>query len=228
MFRRNACISFKDFLLMNLALFWFWSISAIFSGSRVITSKNPIMSVFWLVLAFVNTAFLLLLLGLEFLPMLFLIVYVGAIAILFLFVVMLLNIKLVEINENSSRYIPIGFIIGVIFLSQIYSIFSLSFTSFTPDFSYWDFSVIVSMTNIKLLGTLLYTKYWIYFLVSSLILLVALIGAILLCLYHERSVRRQDLFAQVATEYDSTVSSESVSSSYIPLSPNVWKSSKET
>jgi|TARA_B110000977_G_C10750148_1_gene366513 NADH:ubiquinone oxidoreductase subunit 6 (subunit J) len=68
--------------------------------------------------------------------MLFLIVYVGAIAILFLFVVMLLNIKLVEINENSSRYIPIGFIIGVIFLSQIYSIFSLSFTSFTPDFSY--------------------------------------------------------------------------------------------
>lgn len=148
---------------MNLALFWFWAISAIFSGSRVITSKNPIMSVFWLVLAFVNTAFLLLLLGLEFLPILFLIVYVGAIAILFLFVVMLLNIKLVEINENSSRYVPIGFIIGLIFLSQIYSIFSLSFTSFTPDFSYWDFSVIVSMTNIKLLGTLLYTKYWIFF-----------------------------------------------------------------
>jgi NADH:ubiquinone oxidoreductase subunit 6 (subunit J) len=87
-------------------------------------------------LAFVNIAFLLLLLGLEFLPILFLIVYVGAIEILFLFVVMLLIIKLVEISENTSRYVPIGFVIGLIFLSQVYSIVSGSFTSFTPDFNY--------------------------------------------------------------------------------------------
>ena len=202
---------------MNLVLFWFWGISAIFAASKMITAKNPIMSVFWLVLAFVNVAFLLLLLGLEFLPILFLIVYVGAIAILFLFVVMLLNIKLVEISENSSRYVPIGVIIGLIFLSQIYSIFAGSFTSFTPDFSYEDFGTIVSMTNIELLGSLLYTKYWIYFLVSSLILLVAMIGAILLCLYHEGLVRRQDLFAQVATEFDRSVSKQTALSKALPL-----------
>jgi NADH-quinone oxidoreductase subunit J len=207
---------------MNLVLFWFWAITAVFAGTRVITSKSPINSVFWLVLAFVNIAFLLLLLGLEFLPILFLIVYVGAIAILFLFVVMLLNIKLVEISENTSRYVPIGFVIGLIFLSQVYSIVSGSFTSFTPDFNYWDFSVIVSVTNIKLLANLLYTKYWIYFLVSSLVLLVGMVAAILLCLYHEKSVRRQDLFAQVATEYDSSVSSYTkYTKTALPKSSNV-------
>ena len=114
------CIVSVFFLFMESFLFWLWSLSAIFAGSKVISSNNPIHSVFWLILAFINAAFLLLLLGLEFLPILFCIVYAGAIGIMFLFVVMLLNIKLVEISENATRYLPIGVIIGFIFLYQIY------------------------------------------------------------------------------------------------------------
>ena len=141
-----------------------------------------------MILAFINAAFLLLLLGLEFLPILFCIVYAGAIGIMFLFVVMLLNIKLVEISENATRYLPIGVIIGFIFLYQIYF-----------------FSSLVQLSNIEQMGQLLYTDYFLYFLVSSLVLLVSMIGAIVLCLYHEEGIKRQDIFSQVATEYDKTV-----------------------
>ena len=190
---------------MEQILFWFWSIAAIYAGSKVITAKNPIVCVFWLVLAFLNAAFLLLLLGMEFLPLLFAIVYVGAIAILFLFTVMLLNIKLVEINENNSRYVPIGMVVGFIFLYQIYFSLTEGLTSWSPEWEVYDFSSIISVSDIETLGVLLYTEYWAYFLVSSLVLLVSMIGAIVLCLYHEQIVRRQDLFAQVATEYDKTV-----------------------
>ena len=191
--------------IMELALFWLWSVSAIYSGSKVITASNPIMSVFWLTLAFVNASFLLLLLGIEFLPLLIIVVYVGAIAVLFLFVVMLLNIKLVEIHENTARYVPIGLIIGFIFLYQIYFILTSELNGWQASWSVFDFSNIVSISNIEQLGVLLYDEYWLYFLVSSLVLLVSMIGAIVLCLYHEQTVKRQDLFAQVSTEYDKTV-----------------------
>lgn len=94
-------------------------VASVGSGLMVISSKNPVHSVFYLVLAFACTSILLLIMGVEFLSLLFLIVYVGAIAILFLFVVMMLNIKLVEIIDNTTRYVPIGFIIGLIFLGAI-------------------------------------------------------------------------------------------------------------
>jgi len=190
---------------MEEILFWIWSISGLYSGSKLITSKNPIICVFWLILAFINCSFLLLLLGLEFLPLLFIIVYVGAIAILFLFVVMLLNIKLVEISENSARYVPIGVIIGFVFLYQIYYIFTSDLSSEVLSWSSLDFTSIVSLSNISLIGVLLYTDYFLYFLVSSLVLLVSMIGAIVLCLWHEKGIKRQDLFAQITTEYDKTI-----------------------
>jgi len=161
------------------------------------------MSVFWLILAFLNAAFLLLLLGLEFLPILFCIVYGGAIGIMFLFVVMLLNIKLVEINENATRYLPIGMIIGFIFLYQIY--FALSVGTYEASWEMVYFTGLVESSNIEQLGAVLYTDYFIYFLVSSLVLLVSMIGGIVLCLYHEEGIKRQDLFGQVATEFDKTV-----------------------
>lgn len=188
---------------MESFLFWLWSVSGIFSGYQVISSNNPIMSVFWLILAFLNAAFLLLLLGLEFLPILFCIVYGGAIGIMFLFVVMLLNIKLVEINENATRYLPIGMIIGFIFLYQIY--FALSVGTYEASWEMVYFSGLVESSNIEQLGAVLYTDYFIYFLVSSLVLLVSMIGGIVLCLYHEEGIKRQDLFGQVATEFDKTV-----------------------
>lgn len=199
------CIVSVFFLFMESFLFWLWSLSAIFAGSKVISSNNPIHSVFWLILAFINAAFLLLLLGLEFLPILFCIVYAGAIGIMFLFVVMLLNIKLVEISENATRYLPIGVIIGFIFLYQIYFVFTSEVTNYGPSWEVYDFSSLVEVSNIEQMGQVLYTDYFLYFLVSSLVLLVAMIGAIVLCLYHEEGIKRQDIFSQVATEYDKTV-----------------------
>jgi len=193
------------FFFMESFLFWLWSLSAIFAGSKVISSNNPIHSVFWLILAFINAAFLLLLLGLEFLPILFCIVYAGAIGIMFLFVVMLLNIKLVEISENATRYLPIGVIIGFIFLYQIYFVFTSEVTNYASNWEVYDFSSLVQVSNIEQMGQLLYTDYFLYFLVSSLVLLVSMIGAIVLCLYHEEGIKRQDIFSQVATEYDKTV-----------------------
>ena len=193
------------FFFMESFLFWLWSLSAIFAGSKVISSNNPIHSVFWLILAFINAAFLLLLLGLEFLPILFCIVYAGEIGIMFLFVVMLLNIKLVEISENATRYLPIGVIIGFIFLYQIYFVFTSEVTNYASNWEVYDFSSLVQVSNIEQMGQLLYTDYFLYFLVSSLVLLVSMIGAIVLCLYHEEGIKRQDIFSQVATEYDKTV-----------------------
>ena len=199
------CIVSVFFFCMESFLFWLWSLSAIFAGSKVISSNNPIHSVFWLILAFINAAFLLLLLGLEFLPILFCIVYAGAIGIMFLFVVMLLNIKLVEISENATRYLPIGVIIGFIFLYQIYFVFTSEVTNYGTSWEVYDFSSLVQVSNIEQMGQVLYTDYFLYFLVSSLVLLVAMIGAIVLCLYHEEGIKRQDIFSQVATEYDKTV-----------------------
>lgn len=190
-------------------LFYFWSIFSGYSGWKVITTKNPISSVFWLVNVFINVGLLLLLLGLEFIPILFVIIYVGAIAILFLFVVFLLNIKLVELRENTSRYVPVASIVAGIFLWQILTILpspsGSSLKISNDSFNFSDFTTILKLTNIESLGVVLYTDYYLYFLVSSLILLVAMLGAIVLCLYHEKMVKRQDLFAQVATEYDKTV-----------------------
>jgi NADH:ubiquinone oxidoreductase subunit 6 (subunit J) len=96
-------------------------------------------------------------------------------------------------------------IIGFIFLYQIYFILTQGLSSWEPNWEVYDFSSIISVSDIKTLGILLYTDYWAYFLVSSLVLLVSMIGAIVLCLYHEQIVKRQDLFAQVATEYDKTI-----------------------
>ena len=210
----NVIVRMREYwqreLNMETFLFYLWSLSAVFSGWKVITSKNPILSVFWLVLAFVNGALLLLLLGIEFLPILFIIVYVGAIAILFLFVVMLLNIKMVEIQENATRYAPLGFIIGLVFLYQIYYLITSELSTITSSSidlvgRVNDYKDVVTVTNIEQIGSVLYTDYWVYFLVSSLVLLVAMVGAITLCLYHEEGIKRQDLFAQVATEYSKSV-----------------------
>jgi NADH-quinone oxidoreductase subunit J len=177
-------------------------IGAIYSGWMVISSKNPVHSVFYLVLAFANITVLLLIIGVEFLSLLFLIVYVGAIAILFLFVVMMLNIKLVEIIDNTTRYVPIGFIIGLIFLSMISSTIGIYSTSIEGGLSL----KIINNTNIESLGYILYTDYFLFFIIASLILLVSMIGAIILTIYHEDQIKRQDLFSQISTEYNKTVS----------------------
>ena len=187
---------------MERLLMILFGLGSLISGWRVITSKNPVTSVMFLVLAFVNISLLLIMLGLEFLPLLFIVVYVGAIAVLFLFVVMLLNIKLVEVSENGTRYAPIGGILGLVLLYEITSVIRLE--DITSRLSL-NLLQIVKEENVSSLGNLLYTEYFMYFVVSGLILLVSMIGAIVLCLYHEKGIKRQDLFGQTGVEYTKSV-----------------------
>jgi len=186
-----------------MSIFFCFGSAALISSLLVITSKNPIHSIFSLVLAFANVSILLILLGIEFLGLLFLIVYVGAIAILFLFVVMMLNIKLVELLDNTTRYIPIGILIGIIFLIELSLL--LPTIDVQNTINYTDYFIILPFTNILLLAEYLYTDLYVYFLFASIILLVAMLAAIVLTLSHEINVKRQDLFVQINTDYTNTI-----------------------
>jgi len=201
-----------------------FSTGAILSALMVISpsrSGNPIHSVFFLVLAFINTSILLLLQGIEFLAWILIIVYVGAIAILFLFVVMMLNLKLTEITDNSYRYVPIASILGLLFISLLAPRTLGTFQTIdriaqqaqraplkgagaSSDGQGWIESSNGKM-DLETLGYLLYSEYFIFFLMASLILLVAMLGAIVLTLNHEDVIKRQDLFSQISTEYSKTI-----------------------
>ncbi len=191
-------------------LFYLFSSIALIASIMVINSKNPVHSVLFLILVFCNSAGLFILLGVEFLAITFIIVYVGAIAILFLFVVMMLNIKLVELNENMLRYLPIGALIGVIFLFEIFLVLENNLISLNYNLdsnninNVWD-NKITSYTNIELIGNILYTNNFYLFLVASLILLVAMIGAIILTLYMQTNVKRQDVFKQTSRHFSRSI-----------------------
>ena len=198
-------------------LFYVFSSLALISGVLVIQAKNPVHSVLFLILVFFNAAGLLILLGLDFFAMIFLVVYVGAIAVLFLFVVMMLNIKLAEIHEKKLRYLPIGGLLGMLFLletlvivdydlipllhyNQWESWLNLSNLKFT------EYSVLVEKwTTMQAVGQPLYTYYFDWFLIASLILLVAMIGAIILTMQKNVNVKRQQVFLQNTREYGKTV-----------------------
>ena len=184
---------------MEQTLIMIFSLGAIISGFIVISAINPVHSVFGLILAFTNVSFILLMLEIEFLAFLFLIVYIGAIAILFLFVVMMLDIRLVEIFENSTRYLPIGFIVGIIFIMELSIIIDEEKGWITIN------NIEESFTSIQWLGNILYTETFYYFLIASVILLIAMIGAIILTLYHESGVKRQDIFTQVRSDFNKNI-----------------------
>ena len=191
-------------------IFYILSSGAIISSIMVITARNPIHSVLFLVLVFFNVSGLLILIDIEFLAIMFIIIYVGAIGILFLFVVMMLNVKVTELNDSFIRYLPIGAIIGLIFLFEIFlvidndlvPVIQLSAIEGLVDPYYlkiWSTQV-DNVPNIIGLGTVIYTYHYYSFLVASLILLVAMIGAIVLTL-HKRSVTvRQKVYDQVARD----------------------------
>jgi NADH-ubiquinone oxidoreductase chain 6 len=196
-----------------MILFSIFSSIALVSGVMVIRAKNPVHSVLFLILVFCNASGLLVLLGLDFFAMILLVVYVGAIAVLFLFVVMMLNIKIAEIHENVLRYLPVGGIIGLIFLLEIFLIVDNDYIplfepSIAPinNLTYTAYAgKIQSWTNIESVGNLLYTTYFILFLVSSLILLVAMIGAIVLTMHKTALVKRQDVFQQNSIDFQTTI-----------------------
>lgn len=195
-----------------MILFSIFASIALVSASLVIRAKNPVHSVFFLILVFCNASGLLVLLGLDFFAMILLVVYVGAIAVLFLFVVMMLNIKIAEIHENVLPYLPVGGIIGLIFVLEILLIVDNDYIPILPTklsspyLTYTAYaSKIQSWTNIESIGNLLYTTYFVYFLLASIILLVAMIGAIVLTMHKTALVKRQDVFQQNAIDFQTTL-----------------------
>ena len=190
---------------------------SLISAFLVVTSKNPIHSVFFLVFLFFNTAGLLILLGVEFLAMLFLIVYVGAVAVLFLFVMMMLNIKISESSNSIYRYLPIGLFLSILFLFEIFIIVegdlnSIEMLAFTqPKYLLlenqfvnnvcWIDNVIAS-TNVDVIGSVLFTFNVYFFIITSFILLVSMIGAITLTLHRRSDIRRQEIFKQLQRDFE--------------------------
>lgn len=180
--------------LTALAFYLFASITVL-SGFMVISSRNPVHSVLFLILAFFNAAALFLLLGAEFLAMILLIVYVGAVAVLFLFVVMMLDINYVELREGFLQYLPVGTLVGLILLVELLMV--VGAWQLTPAIDATPaLTADPDLTNTAALGSVLYTRYLYVFQASGLVLLVAMIGAIVLTLRSRSGVKRQDISAQ--------------------------------
>jgi NADH-quinone oxidoreductase subunit J len=178
--------------------FYIFAISAVIGGLFTVVSKNPVHSVLWLILAFLSSAGLFVLLGAEFVAMLLVIVYVGAVAVLFMFVVMMIDVDFAELRGQMAKYVPIALLIGVVLLLEL----SLAFgtwqvsnnaeavrAAIAPDMA--------EVTNTAALGQLIYDKYIYLFQTAGLILLVAMIGAIVLTLRHRVNIKRQNVMAQM-------------------------------
>ena len=160
------------------------------AGLMVISSRNPVHSVLFLILAFFNSAGLFVLLGAEFLAMLLVVVYVGAVAVLFLFVVMMLDINFAELREGFQRYMPLGLGVGGLLLAEILFVF------FNREEMPENVNLVSEVSNTRALGRVLYTDYIYLFQVAGLILLVAMIGAITLTLRKRENVRKQSISTQ--------------------------------
>lgn len=182
---------------MPALFFYLFSALAIASAVMVISSRNPVHSVLFLILCFFNGAGLFILLGAEFLAMILIVVYVGAVAVLFLFVVMMLDVDFVELRQGMLNYLPVGGAIGLIVLAEL----ALVAGSWVIDPA--SVKTVASpapggVSNTEALGRILYTDYIYYFQAAGLVLLVAMIGAIVLTLRHKAGVKRQNVAEQVA------------------------------
>ena len=175
--------------------FYAFSVSTLIGGVFTVVSRNPVHSVLWLILSFISAAGLFVLLGAEFVAMLLIIVYVGAVAVLFLFVVMMLDVDFAELKAEMARYFPLGLLIGVIVLIQL--MFAFGIWDYSDGYQQRISEVIGSGTNTAELGAIIYDEYILIFQLSGLILLVAMIGAIVLTLRHRDDIKRQDVFAQM-------------------------------
>ena len=181
---------------MTVFAFYLFAISVIAGGLFTVVSRNPVHSVLWLILSFLSAAGLFVLLGAEFVAMLLIIVYVGAVAVLFLFVVMMLDVDFSELKAEMARYLPLALLIAVVILMQ-----------FVMAFGAWESNAAaqalraqvmpVDRHNTEALGLILYDQYFLLFKLAGLILLVAMIGASVLTLRHRAEVKRQDVVARM-------------------------------
>jgi NADH-quinone oxidoreductase subunit J len=166
------------------------------SAFMVIAAKNPVHSVLFLILAFVNASGLFVLLGAEFLAMILVVVYVGAVAVLFLFVVMMLDVDFAELRQGFQQYLPVGAVVGAIMLIELLLV--VGAWTIGADVPQAVAAPTERMPNTQALGHVLYTRYIYFFQAAGLMLLVAMIGAIVLTLRHKPNVRRQNIGEQVA------------------------------
>lgn len=172
----------------------------------VIAAKNSVHAVLFLILAFVNSAGLFILLGAEFLAMILIVVYVGAVAVLFLFVVMMLDVDFTSLRSGFLKYLPVGALIGIILLIEL--ILVLGTWTIGPEMVTQVAAPappMTEITNTEALGQILYTKYVFFFQVAGLILLIAMVGAIVLTLHRKENVKRQSIPSQVARTPDASI-----------------------
>ncbi|CDZ50807.1 NADH-quinone oxidoreductase subunit J [Neorhizobium galegae] len=184
---------------LQAIFFYLFAFIAVASAFMVISAKNPVHSVLFLILVFFNAAGLFLLTGAEFLAMILLVVYIGAVAVLFLFVVMMLDIDFAELRSGVLQYAPIGMLVGLIVAAELVVVIGGSVL--TPEAAKAITMPIpnpASRTNTAALGDVLYTNYVYFFQIAGLVLLVAMIGAIVLTLRHRTNIKRQDVSIQVA------------------------------
>ena len=189
--------------------FYAFAFVVLTAGLFVVISRNPVHSVLWLILAFISSAGLFLMLGAEFVAMLLVIVYVGAVAVLFLFVVMMLDVDFTELKAEMAKYVPLAGLVGIVLLMELGMLLGS-----------WKFSdqaegmrgaaAAADKQNTQLLGELLYDKYVLQFELAGLILLVAMIGAIVLTMRHRVNVKRQDVLAQMYRDPAKAVSLKDV------------------
>ena len=186
-------------MILPALFFYLFAGICIASAFMVIASKNPVHSVLFLILAFVNAAGLFILLGAEFLAMILIIVYVGAVAVLFLFVVMMLDVDFAELRQGFLQYMPIGAIVGgILFIELAMVLFTWAIGPDVQQAIATPAPPIARMLNTEALGHVLYTRYIYFFQAAGVVLLVAMIGAIVLTLQHKPKVKRQNVANQVA------------------------------
>jgi NADH-quinone oxidoreductase subunit J len=193
-------------MIVQALFFYLFASVCIASAFMVIAARNPVHSVLFLILAFVNASGLFILLGAEFLAMILVVVYVGAVAVLFLFVVMMLDVDFAELRQGFLQYLPVGALVGAIFLAELVLVVgawaigpNIAQTITTP------IPPIANVTNTEALGQILYTRYVYFFQSAGLVLLVAMIGAIVLTLRHKPNVKRQNIAQQVARTRETAI-----------------------
>jgi NADH-quinone oxidoreductase subunit J len=192
-------------MTLALLVFYVLALVAVAAGCMVISARNPVHSVLFLILAFFNTAGLFVLIGAEFLAMVLVVVYVGAVAVLFLFVVMMLDINFVRLREGFLQYLPIGALIGLVLLVELFLVLGSWELSAEATQGMAVQPVPAEVSNVEALGNLFYTDYFYLFQAAGLILLVAIIGAITLTLRHKPDARRQSIALQVHRRREESV-----------------------
>ncbi|RYD30034.1 MAG: NADH-quinone oxidoreductase subunit J [Sphingomonadales bacterium] len=201
--------------MLGLQALFFYVFAAVTIGAAimVVLSRNPVHSVLFLILTFVAAAGLFLLTGAEFLALILIVVYVGAVAVLFLFVVMMLDVDFVALKRGALDYAPIGAIIGIVLLAEL--VIAVTGNVYSPTLATataYPTPALATTSNIEALGFILYTRYVYFFQIAGLILFVAMIGAIVLTLRHKVGIRRQSIPEQVARTPETAIEIRKVKS----------------